>query len=591
MREKYESLSLADLKDIAKHRRIKSVSAMKKSQVIEAMLALDEQEKLEKEKQESESVKQETAQTKPETEQEKTKPEAERAKTKPERNTNPRPRQGRIIMNNQPARNQDNHAMQSRPVRSQESYEAQSRPVRSQESYEAQSRPVHSQESYEVQNSPVYVQDAMEIQNQQAENRDIFDLQNREAVYVQETPAEYHTKVTERSQENVQQKDTRSTIPSELDSGLEAKGILEVLPEGFGFIRSDNYMPGDQDVYVSPSQIRRFNLKTGDIVCGNTRVKTEKEKFSALLYIKSVNGMEAEVNARRFNFEDMTPIFPDKRMVMERPGCSVAMRVMDLLSPIGKGQRGMIVSPPKAGKTTLLKEVAQSIQRNHPDVHLIILLIDERPEEVTDIKEAIQGDKVEVIHSTFDELPEHHKRVAEMTIERAKRLVEHRQNVCILLDSITRLTRAYNLTVPPSGRTLSGGLDPASLHMPKRFFGAARNMREGGSLTILATALVDTGSKMDDVVYEEFKGTGNMEMILDRKLSEKRIFPAIDIPKSGTRREDLLLSKEEIEAVTMMRRGLNGMKADEAVDKILDLFARTRNNYEFVQIIRKQRLF
>jgi len=591
MREKYESLSLADLKDIAKHRGIKSVSAMKKSQVIEAMLALDEQEKLEKEKQESESVKQETAQTKPETEQEKTKPEAERAKTKPERNTNPRPRQGRIIMNNQPARNQDNHAMQSRPVRSQESYEAQSRPVRSQESYEAQSRPVHSQESYEVQNSPVYVQDAMEIQNQQAENRDIFDLQNREAVYVQETPAEYHTKVTERSQENVQQKDTRSTIPSELDSGLEAKGILEVLPEGFGFIRSDNYMPGDQDVYVSPSQIRRFNLKTGDIVCGNTRVKTEKEKFSALLYIKSVNGMEAEVNARRFNFEDMTPIFPDKRMVMERPGCSVAMRVMDLLSPIGKGQRGMIVSPPKAGKTTLLKEVAQSIQRNHPDVHLIILLIDERPEEVTDIKEAIQGDKVEVIHSTFDELPEHHKRVAEMTIERAKRLVEHRQNVCILLDSITRLTRAYNLTVPPSGRTLSGGLDPASLHMPKRFFGAARNMREGGSLTILATALVDTGSKMDDVVYEEFKGTGNMEMILDRKLSEKRIFPAIDIPKSGTRREDLLLSKEEIEAVTMMRRGLNGMKADEAVDKILDLFARTRNNYEFVQIIRKQRLF
>jgi len=591
MREKYESLSLADLKDIAKHRRIKSVSAMKKSQVIEAMLALDEQEKLEKEKQESESVKQETAQTKPETEQEKTKPEAERAKTKPERNTNPRPRQGRIIMNNQPARNQDNHAMQSRPARSQESYEAQSRPVRSQESYEAQSRPVHSQESYEVQNSPVYVQDAMEIQNQQAENRDIFDLQNREAVYVQETPAEYHTKVTERSQENVQQKDTRSTIPSELDSGLEAKGILEVLPEGFGFIRSDNYMPGDQDVYVSPSQIRRFNLKTGDIVCGNTRVKTEKEKFSALLYIKSVNGMEAEVNARRFNFEDMTPIFPDKRMVMERPGCSVAMRVMDLLSPIGKGQRGMIVSPPKAGKTTLLKEVAQSIQRNHPDVHLIILLIDERPEEVTDIKEAIQGDKVEVIHSTFDELPEHHKRVAEMTIERAKRLVEHRQNVCILLDSITRLTRAYNLTVPPSGRTLSGGLDPASLHMPKRFFGAARNMREGGSLTILATALVDTGSKMDDVVYEEFKGTGNMEMILDRKLSEKRIFPAIDIPKSGTRREDLLLSKEEIEAVTMMRRGLNGMKADEAVDKILDLFARTRNNYEFVQIIRKQRLF
>lgn len=435
MREKYEALGLADLKDIAKHRGIKGVSTMKKSEVIEAMLALDEQEKAAK-------------------------------------------------------------AAEARP-----------------------------------------------------------------------------------------------NIPADLDSGLEARGILEVLSDGFGFIRSDNYMPGEQDVYVSPSQIRRFNLKTGDIVCGNTRVKNEKEKFSALLYIKSVNGMDAEVNAKRYNFEEMTPIFPNERMVMERPGCTVAMRVMDLLSPVGKGQRGMIVSPPKAGKTTLLKEVAQSIQKNHPDVHLIILLIDERPEEVTDIKEAIMGDKVEVIHSTFDELPEHHKRVAEMTIERAKRLVEHKQNVCILLDSITRLTRAYNLTVAPSGRTLSGGLDPAALHMPKRFLGAARNMREGGSLTILATALVDTGSKMDDVVYEEFKGTGNMEMILDRKLSEKRIFPAIDIPKSGTRREDLLLSQEEIEAVTMMRRGLNGMKADEAVDRILDLFTRTKDNKEFVQIIRKQRLF
>ena len=468
MREKYESLGLVDLKEIAKHRGMKGVSTMKKSEVIEAMLALDEQEK---------------------------KAAEEKAATE----------------------------------------------------VAAKPRPMSDERTAVVRTQP-------------------------EPRAVQE------------------QKD-RNSIPSELDSGMEANGILEVLGDGFGFIRSDNYMPGDQDVYVSPSQIRRFNLKTGDIVCGNTRIKTEKEKFSALLYIKTVNGMDAEVNARRFNFEDMTPIFPDERMVMERPGCSVAMRVMDLLSPVGKGQRGMIVSPPKAGKTTLLKEVAQSIQRNHPDVHLIILLIDERPEEVTDIKEAIRGDKVEVIHSTFDELPEHHKRVAEMTIERAKRLVEHKKDVCILLDSITRLTRGYNLTVSPSGRTLSGGLDPASLHMPKRFFGAARNMREGGSLTILATALVDTGSKMDDVVYEEFKGTGNMEMILDRKLSEKRIFPAIDIPKSGTRREDLLLSREEIEAVTMMRRGLNGMKPDEAVDKILDLFARTKNNADFVQIVRKQRIF
>ncbi|MFI3238690.1 MAG: transcription termination factor Rho [Lachnospiraceae bacterium] len=374
------------------------------------------------------------------------------------------------------------------------------------------------------------------------------------------------------------------------ENGNEVRGILEVMSDGFGFIRSDNYMPGEQDVYVAPSQIRRFNLKTGDVVCGNTRVKTEKEKFSALLFVKNVNGYPPDVVARRPNFEDMTPIFPNDRMIMETPGCSVAMRVMDLISPVGKGQRGMIVSPPKSGKTTLLKEAARSIIRNNPSVHLIILLIDERPEEVTDIKEAIQGNNVEVIHSTFDELPEHHKRVAEMTLGRAKRLVEHKQDVCILLDSITRLTRAYNLTVPPSGRTLSGGLDPAALHMPKKFFGAARNMREGGSLTILATALVETGSKMDDVVYEEFKGTGNMELILDRKLSEKRIFPAIDIKKSGTRREDLLLNRTELEAINIMRKGLNGMRSDDAVDKILDMMSKTRTNSDFVQIVQKQRI-
>ena len=287
----------------------------------------------------------------------------------------------------------------------------------------------------------------------------------------------------------------------------------------------------------------------------------------------------------------MTPIFPDNRIRLEMPGSTVAMRVMDLLSPVGKGQRGMIVSPPKAGKTTLLKEVAKSVKRNNPEIHLIILLIDERPEEVTDIKEAIEGPNVEVIYSTFDELPEHHKRVSEMVIERAKRLVEHHKDVMILLDSITRLTRAYNLTVPPSGRTLSGGLDPAALHMPKRFFGAARNMREGGSLTILATALVETGSKMDDVVYEEFKGTGNMEMVLDRKLSEKRIFPAIDIAKSGTRRDDLLLTKEEIDAVNMLRKGINGLKPEESVDRILDMFAKTRGNNDFIHMVNKIQLF
>ncbi len=381
------------------------------------------------------------------------------------------------------------------------------------------------------------------------------------------------------------------TDMEQLDSGQTVSGVLEVMSDGFGFIRSDHYLPGDHDVYVSPAQIRRFNLKTGDIVTGNTKVKTEREKFSALLYLKEVNGLAPDVNAKRPNFEDLTPIFPNERIRLEREGGSMAVRIVDEIAPIGKGQRGMIVSPPKAGKTTLLKDVAKSITQNNPEMYLIILLIDERPEEVTDVKEAISGKNVEVVYSTFDELAERHKRISEMVIERAKRLVESGRDVAILLDSITRLARAYNLTVPPSGRTLSGGLDPAALHMPKRFFGAARNMREGGSLTILATALVDTGSKMDDVVYEEFKSTGNMELVLDRKLSEKRVFPAIDIPKSGTRREDLLLDQEEQQAMDNIRKGLNGMKADDAVETVLNLFARTKNNKEFVQDVKKTRFF
>lgn len=376
---------------------------------------------------------------------------------------------------------------------------------------------------------------------------------------------------------------------ADLDSGITAHGILEVLPDGYGFIRCENYLPGENDVYVSPSQIRKFGLKTGDIVSGNTRIKTQSEKFSALLFVTKINGLPPAIAVKRRNFEDMTPIFPNERLKLENERSSTSMRIVDLLSPIGKGQRGMIVSPPKAGKTTLLKEVALSVLRNNPQMHLLVLLIDERPEEVTDIKETIRGKNVEVIYSTFDELPEHHKRVSEMLIERAKRLVEHKKDVIILLDSITRLARAYNLVVPPSGRTLSGGLDPAALHMPKRFFGAARNMREGGSLTILATALVDTGSKMDDVIYEEFKGTGNMELVLDRRLSEKRMFPAIDIPKSGTRREDLLLTQDEQDAVYIMRRGLNGMKSDEAVDTILNLFQQTKQNSELVQKVKKMK--
>lgn len=391
--------------------------------------------------------------------------------------------------------------------------------------------------------------------------------------------------------EEVKNEKAGTTDIDQLDSGEIAHGILEVLPDGFGFIRSANYLPGENDIYVAPSQIRRFGLKTGDILTGNIRVKSQQEKFSALLYVTKVNGVHPSELAKRWNFEDMTPIFPDERLRLENGKTSVAMRIVDLLSPIGKGQRGMIVSPPKAGKTTLLKQVAQAVLKNNPEIHLLILLIDERPEEVTDIKEAIVGDNVEVIYSTFDELPEHHKRVSEMVIERAKRLVEHKKDVMILLDSITRLARAYNLTVPPSGRTLSGGLDPAALHMPKRFFGAARNMREGGSLTILATALVDTGSKMDDVVYEEFKGTGNMELVLDRKLQEKRVFPAIDIPKSGTRREDLLLTREEQQATYSMRKALNGMKSEEAVDNILNMFSRTQDNNELVQQVRRTKFF
>ncbi len=481
MREKYESLSLATLKDLAKARGLKGISTLRKPELIERMLEEDEKEKASAGSAESKNTE-------------------------------------------------------------------------------------HRQE-----------ESAREESCAREENR------------VREPRTSYDTSERKNYQERTEYTCKNPAETAQLDSGEKANGILEVLPDGYGFIRCANYLPGENDIYVSPSQIRRFNLKTGDIVQGSIRIKTQGEKFSALLYVNSINGFPPSEGQRRYNFEDMTPIFPNERLRMERPGGTVAMRIMDLLSPIGKGQRGMIVSPPKAGKTTLLKDVAKSILKNNPSMHLIILLIDERPEEVTDIKEEIKGDNVEVIYSTFDELPEHHRRVSEMVVERARRLVEHKQEVTILLDSITRLARAYNLCVTPSGRTLSGGLDPAALHMPKRFCGAARNMREGGSLTILATALVDTGSKMDDVIYEEFKGTGNMELVLDRKLQEKRVFPAIDIQKSGTRREDLLLTKDEQEAVYNMRRALNSLKAEDAVEQILNMFSRTKNNAEFIQTAKKQK--
>ena len=412
------------------------------------------------------------------------------------------------------------------------------------------------------------------------ENYDQEQSKQKEEPQIQREPKQSYSEHQERKHH---QKEFPKNIKS-LDSGEKAHGILEVMPDGYGFIRCENYLPGENDIYVSPAQIRKFNLKTGDILTGAIRIKTQSEKFSALLFVESVNGYKPEMAARRQHFEDLTPIFPNERLGMETERSSIPMRMVDLLSPVGKGQRGMIVSPPKTGKTTLLKQMAQSISQNYKDIKLIVLLIDERPEEVTDFKESIEGKNVEVIYSTFDELPEHHKRVSEMVLERAKRLVEHKEDVVILLDSITRLA------VPPSGRTLTGGLDPAALYMPKKFFGAARNMREGGSLTILATALVETGSKMDDVIFEEFKGTGNMELVLNRRLAEKRIFPAVDIAKSGTRREELLLTKDEREVVTALHKELSGNRSEEFMEQMLDLFKRTQNNKEFVALTKRSLL-
>ena len=397
------------------------------------------------------------------------------------------------------------------------------------------------------------------------------------------------TQPADAPEERITPEKTDEPVKKEGPRDADAKavqGILEIMSEGYGFMRSENFLPGEQDVYVNNLMIRRFHLKTGDMLYGYAKSRNPQERYSALLYIEKVNNLPISALYGRPDFDKLTPIFPDERIPMEREGkrVSTSLRVLDLLAPIGKGQRGMIVSPPKAGKTTLLKQIAQSILQNEPDMTLLILLIDERPEEVTDMMEEVVGDKVQVIYSTFDELPEHHKRVAEMTIERAKRLVEQGQDVCILLDSITRLASAYNLIVPSSGKILSGGMDSAALHMPKRFFGAARNIREGGSLTILATALVDTGSRMDDVIYEEFKGTGNMELVLNRELQERRIFPAIDIQKSGTRRDDLLLSPLEKDAADFLHRELSSDKKN-AVEDTLSLFDRTLNNIKLCETL------
>ena len=361
------------------------------------------------------------------------------------------------------------------------------------------------------------------------------------------------------------------------------EGILEVLPDGYGFLRAENCLPGINDVYVSPAQIRRFNLRTGDRVKGIIRPPREGEKVGGLIYVQTVNGDAPFLAIRRPNFEDLTPIYPDEKLKLETEKEELSGRIIDLIAPIGKGQRGMIVAPPKVGKTILLTKMANAITKNHKEVHLIMLLIDERPEEVTDIQRSIEGENVQIVYSTFDEEPEHHKKVTEMVLERAKRMVEQGKDLVILLDSITRLARAYNLTIPPSGRTLSGGLDPAALYMPKKFFGAARNIEKGGSLTILATALVDTGSKKDEVVFEEFKGTGNMELVLDRRMAERRIFPAVDIIKSGTRREEKLFTREELECNYALRRMAASLSSSDMTDGFFDLMRKTKNNQEFME--------
>ena len=567
--EKYKSLQVRELREIAKMRGIKGCTTMRKAQLIEAMMKLDAESA-------ESGVPEETApsemipETVPGQEQEDQKVRSGRGRSASKKSDD-RPRTRR----NAPDPEEEGTAQKTHEPAREPRREVVRENVRDyyHENAEESGRD-HSRETSR--------ESAREY------NRESAGEGSRD--YNREGSRDYNRETArEGSRENPRESAPEGTreksfsIPG--DNGNTVRGILEVMQDGFGFLRSDNFLPGEEDVYVSPSQIRRFNLKTGDMICGNKRDKAQGEKYGALLFVASVNDLPPEQSRRRSVFENMTPIFPNERIRLERADGSTATRVVDLISPIGKGQRGMIVAPPKAGKTTLLKDIAKSILCTNEKAYLIILLIDERPEEVTDMKESVHGRNVEIIYSTFDETPEHHRRVSEMVIERAKRLVEHHQDVIILLDSITRLARAYNILVPPSGRTLSGGLDPTALYMPKRFFGAARNMREGGSLTILATALVDTGSKMDDVVYEEFKGTGNMELILDRKLQEKRIFPAIDIVKSGTRREDLLLTPKEARAVEIMRRRMNGLKAEEAVESILNAFAYYPTNEQVVNSV------
>ncbi len=592
----YEKLSLVELRLAAKKLGIKNVTIYKKKELLEKVLEVSgeqEEKSTENKAEEQKSAKEQVKAEKKEQTQEETKENNKKQEARDEVREDTRP-QGR------------NYGYAGRERRTDNTYQYQRRSYdnRNETRYSYAGRNYNRQNdnggySRQNDNNGYGRQSDNGGYTRQIDNNG-YNRQNDNGGYSRQSDNNSYVRTNDnggysRQTETADNSDNRTNVGytgdiEQLDSGEVKEGILEVMSEGFGFIRCDNYLPGEEDIYVSPALIRKYHLRTGDILKGNIRIRNQNEKFGALLYIKSVNGVTPEEIIKRVKFEQLTPVFPDERIRLETQGGSISMRMLDLISPIGKGQRGMIVSQPKTGKTTLLKQVAKAVKTNYPKMHIIVLLIDERPEEVTDIKESIIGHNVEVIYSTFDELPENHKRVSEMVIERAKRLVEHGEDVMILLDSITRLARAYNLTVQPSGRTLSGGLDPAALHMPKRFFGAARNMREGGSLTILATALVDTGSKMDDVVFEEFKGTGNMEIVLDRKLSEKRVFPAIDLPKSSTRRDDLLLRQDELEATFLMRKAFGGVKSDEAVERIIDMFRRTKNNFEFIETIKKTKI-
>ena len=605
VKEKLEELSLVSLKQIAKDLGIKNVSTLKKGALVDILTETAQSDSRVEDLVSNYDGVKKTRKSKTVVTESETKTEGEDISTSTEDYDGDAVTD--LLKNETQQQRYERYERYITPAQ-----EAESKPVAKEEKHitryvakDAQRSPrksYYKSPQYDNQRQDNYSrydnqrqENTSRYDNQRQDNTTRYDNQRQDNYFKYDNQRQDNTtRYDNQRQDNTQRYDNYNKAVVNTDIKLEAdetlaNGILEVLNDGYGFVRCENFLPGDDDVYVSPTQIRKFNLKTGDIVVGPCKLKSTTDKFKALQYLISVNGLDPSVAQERVAFEKLTPIFPNERIHLEQGSSSLAMRMVDLISPIGKGQRGMIVSQPKSGKTTLLKQIAKAVVRNNPEMHLIILLIDERPEEVTDMKESIAGDNVEVIYSTFDEQPDNHRRVSEMVIERAKRLVEQKQDVIILLDSITRLARAYNLTVQASGRTLSGGLDPAALHMPKKFFGAARNMREGGSLTILATALVDTGSKMDDVVFEEFKGTGNMELVLDRKLSERRIFPAIDVIKSSTRREDLLLDNDELEAVNIMRKGLNGSRAEESAERVIDLFTKTRNNADFINRVIKER--